>query len=102
MTNNEIKILVVDDEPKIVETVKAYLENSNYKVLTAYDGEQALKIFEEENPSLVVLDLMLPKISGEIVCQTIRKKSRIPIIMLTARSQEYEKITGFERDKSFN
>lgn len=95
MITNESKILVVDDEPRIVEAVKAYLENSNYKVFTAFDGEQALKIFDEVNPSLLVLDLMLPKLSGEQICQTIRKKSRIPIIMLTAKAQEYDKINGF-------
>jgi len=92
---NDNKILLVDDEIKIVEFVKAYLEDSNYKVFTAYDGEEALQKFDELNPDLVVLDLMLPKISGEQVCQTIRKKSRIPIIMLTAKSQEDDKITGF-------
>jgi DNA-binding response OmpR family regulator len=96
MKTDEIKILVVDDEVKIVEAVKAYLENSNYKVVTAYDGEQALKQFETVQPDLVVLDLMIPKISGEQVCQSIRKKSRIPIIMLTAKSQENDKITGFD------
>ncbi|HHX62200.1 MAG TPA: response regulator transcription factor [Epulopiscium sp.] len=95
MKINESRILVVDDEPRIVEVVKAYLEKSNYKVFAAYDGEQALKMFDEVKPNLVVLDLMLPKISGEQICQTIRRKSRIPIIMLTAKSQEYDKINGF-------
>ncbi len=95
MKTVESKILVVDDEPKIVEAVKAYLENSNYKVYTAFDGEQALKKFDEVYPDLVVLDLMLPKISGEQICQTIRKKSRVPIIMLTAKVQENDKINGF-------
>lgn len=91
----ETKILVVDDEPKIVDAVKAYLENSNYKVFTAFDGEEALKQFDEVHPDLIVLDLMLPKISGEQICQTIRRKSRIPIIMLTAKVQENDKINGF-------
>lgn len=89
------KILVVDDEFKIVEAVKAYLENSRYQVFTAYDGEEALKQFETVNPDLVVLDLMLPKISGEELCQKIRKQSRIPIIMLTAKVQIDDKINGF-------
>jgi len=89
------KILVVDDEVKIVEAVKAYLENSRYQVFTAYDGEEALKQFETVNPDLVVLDLMLPKISGEELCQKIRKQSRIPIIMLTAKVQIDDKINGF-------
>ena len=91
----ERKILIVDDEPKIVDVVKAYLENSNYQVFTAFDGEQALKQFEKIHPDLIILDLMLPKISGEQICQIIRKKSRIPIIMLTAKVQENDKINGF-------
>lgn len=89
------KILIVDDEIKIVEAVRAYLENSGYNVSTSYDGEEALSKFEKENPDLVVLDLMLPKISGEEVCRKIRKQSRIPIIMLTAKVQEDDKINGF-------
>lgn len=89
------KILIVDDEAKIVDAVKAYLENSGYIVFTAFDGEDALSKFENENPDLVVLDLMLPKISGEEVCLKIRKQSRIPIIMLTAKVQEDDKINGF-------
>ena len=91
----EQKILVVDDEPKIVNAIKAYLENSKYIVFTASDGEEALRLFEEACPDLVILDLMLPKITGEDVCQTIRKKSRIPIIMLTAKIQENDIINGF-------
>lgn len=89
------KILVVDDEIKIVEAVKAYLENSGYTVFTAYDGTEAVNQFERINPDLVVLDLMLPKISGEEVCKRIRKQSRIPIIMLTAKVHEDDKINGF-------
>ena len=89
------KILIVDDEPKIVDAVKAYLENSGYTVFTASDGEEAMYLFEKINPDLVVLDLMLPKISGEEVCKRIRKQSRIPIIMLTAKVQEDDKINGF-------
>ncbi|MDF2819619.1 MAG: resD [Clostridiales bacterium] len=95
MKKTEGTILVVDDEPKIVEAVQAYLESSNYKVVIALDGEQAIKQFDKVYPDLVVLDLMLPKISGEQVCQMIRKKSRVPIIMLTAKVQETDKLNGF-------
>ena len=95
MRISESKILVVDDEPKIVEVVKAYLENGGYQVFTAADGEEALKKFDEINPNLVVLDLMLPKVTGEEVCKTLRKKSRVPIIMLTAKAEENNKIDGF-------
>lgn len=95
MRETKQKILIVDDEIKIVEAVKAYLENSNYEVITAYDGEQALKQFEKFSPDLVILDLMLPIITGEEICRIIRRKSRVPIIMLTAKVSEDDKITGF-------
>ena len=88
------KVLVVDDEIKIVEAVVAYLENSGYQTIVAYDGEKAISLFEKTNPDLVVLDLMLPKISGEEVCKTIRRTSRVPIIMLTAKIDEDDKING--------
>lgn len=92
---NDIKtILVVDDEPKIVEVVEAYLKKEGFDVLTAEDGEKALKLFKNELIHLVVLDLMLPKISGEEVCNRIRAVSDVPIIMLTAKSEEDDKIEG--------
>ncbi|MBV7271355.1 response regulator transcription factor [Clostridium sp. PL3] len=87
-------ILVVDDEPKIVEVVEAYLKKEGFEVLTAEDGEKALKLFKSEVIHLVVLDLMLPKISGEEICNKIRAASDIPIIMLTAKSEEDDKIEG--------
>lgn len=89
-------VLIVDDEPKIVEAVVAYLENSGYHTITAYDGEHALFLFEKFNPDLVILDLMLPKLSGEEVCKSIRRTSRIPIIMLTAKIEEDELIYGLD------
>jgi DNA-binding response OmpR family regulator len=88
------KILVVDDEPKIVEVIEAYLKKEGFEVLTAEDGETALKIFNNEVVHLVVLDLMLPKVSGEEVCNQIRNRSDVPIIMLTARTDEDDKIEG--------
>lgn len=88
------KILVVDDEIKIVEIVQAYLEKNGYSVVTAFNGKDALKVFEKEHPALVVLDLMLPDLSGEEVCKTLRKQSRVPIIMLTAKVSESEVING--------
>lgn len=90
------KILVVDDEPKIVEVVQSYLENSGYEVYTAYNGRQALVVFEKVDLSLIILDLMLPDISGEDICKTIRKKSRVPIIMLTAKSAEDDLLNGLD------
>lgn len=87
-------ILVVDDEPKIIEVVKSYLESKGMNVLTATTGRQALDIFEKQNPSLVLLDLMLPDITGEEVCAAIRRKSRIPVIMLTAKVEEADILRG--------
>ncbi|HOP71664.1 response regulator transcription factor [Thermoclostridium caenicola] len=88
------KILVVDDEAKIVEVVKSYLENSGYQVVEAYNGKEALEQFEQEKPALVILDLMLPDISGEEICKTLRKRSRVPIIMLTAKVEEEDILRG--------
>lgn len=94
MIFNEKKILVVDDEVKIAEVVKSYLENSGYSVFMAFSGKEALDKFDMLNPSLIVLDLMLPDIPGEEICKIIRKKSRVPIIMLTAKIEEDDILTG--------
>lgn len=94
MSLKEKGILVVDDEPKIVDVVKSYLENSGYTVYTAYSGRKAYEIFEEENPSLIILDLMLPDTTGEEICKTLRKKSSVPIIMLTAKIEEEDILKG--------
>lgn len=92
--NNAKTILVVDDESKIVEVVEAYLKKEGFKVLTAADGEKALAVFKDQIVHLIILDLMLPRMSGEEVCNKIRATSDIPIIMLTAKSEEDEKIEG--------
>ncbi|HEY63486.1 MAG TPA: response regulator transcription factor [Caldilineae bacterium] len=89
-------ILVVDDEGHIVDLTRMYLEADGYRVLTAGDGEQALRLWREEQPALIVLDLMLPKIDGWDVCRRIRAESDVPIIMLTARSDDVDKIVGLE------
>lgn len=90
------RILVVDDESKIVEVVKSYLEREGYMVSEAYDGKQAMEMFEKVNPSLIILDLMLPDIPGEEVCRRIRMKSTVPIIMLTAKVEEEHILKGFD------
>ena len=90
------KILVVDDEKKIVEIVRAYLEREGYEVSAAYDGKSALEAVKRMPPDLVVLDLMLPQISGWDVCRALRADSNIPIIMLTARDDVTDKIVGLE------
>lgn len=87
---------MVDDEVKIVEVVKSYLENSGFTVCTAYTGREALDKFAAEDPALVVLDLMLPDLSGEEVCQVLRQRSRVPIIMLTAKVEEEDILRGLK------
>lgn len=90
----KIKVLVVDDEQKILNVIEAYLTKEGFEVITAADGEEALKKFENELIHLIILDLMLPKISGEKVCSKIRATSSVPIIMLTAKTEEDQKIEG--------
>jgi DNA-binding response OmpR family regulator len=89
-------ILVVDDEPHIVELAELYLNNEGYRVISATDGAQALKKIETERPALVILDLMLPEINGWEVCRRVRATGNLPIIMLTARSDDVDKIVGLE------
>ncbi|MDD3827259.1 MAG: response regulator transcription factor [Anaerolineae bacterium] len=89
-------ILVVDDEPHVLKLVKANLESSGYRVLTAEDGEHALQLVEKHGPDLVILDLMLPKMDGYAVCRRIREFSAVPVIMLTARSAQVDLVHGFE------
>lgn len=89
-------ILVVDDEPKILEVISALLESKGFHVFPAESGEKALEIFDRENITLVVLDLMLPDISGEEVCRAIRRKSRVPVLMLTAKAEENDLLYGLE------
>ena len=89
-------ILVVDDEPHVVRLVKANLEPSGYKILTATDGQQALQVVQDESPDLVILDIMLPKMDGYEVCRRIRDFSPVPVVMLTARSTEVDLVHGFD------
>ena len=90
------KILVIDDEPMVTEVVGRYLGRDGFEVATAADGEKGLSVVSDWMPDLVVLDLMLPKIDGLEVCKAIRKGSRVPIIMLTARGEETDRIVGLE------
>ena len=90
------KILVVDDEPKIIQLTQDYLENAGFSVISAGDGERALAVIQAEKPDLVVLDLGLPGMDGLDVCRSIRKTSNLPIIMLTARDEETDKLVGLE------
>ncbi|AZV50566.1 MULTISPECIES: two-component system response regulator PhoP [Bacillus] len=91
------KILVVDDEESIVTLLQYNLERSGYEVITASDGEEALKRAETENPDLIVLDVMLPKLDGIEVCKQLRQqKLMFPILMLTAKDEEFDKVLGLE------
>jgi DNA-binding response OmpR family regulator len=89
-------VLVVDDERNIVELVRLYLEKEGFNVVAASDGEQALTQYERIDPDLVVLDLMLPKMDGFEVCRELRRRGDVPILMLTARSEDVDAIVGLE------
>lgn len=89
-------ILVVDDEPKVARLARDYLEKNGFRVLTAADGQAALAMARREKPDLIILDLLLPIIDGREVCRTLRRESDVPIIMLTALSEEIDQVTGLE------
>jgi DNA-binding response OmpR family regulator len=89
-------ILVVDDEPKVARLARDYLEKNGFRVLTAADGQSALTTARREKPDLIILDLMLPQIDGREVCRILRRESDVPIIMLTALSEEIDQVTGLE------
>jgi len=96
MTDLTPKILVVDDEPQILKVVQAYLEKEGFLVVSAMDGKIALDVFARENPTFVILDLNLPGMDGLEVCREIRRNSTVPIMMLTARVEEVDKLIGLE------
>lgn len=89
-------ILVVEDEKRLQDVIRIYLEREGYRVTQAYDGEEAMRVLGREHIDLVLLDVMLPKMDGWEVCESIRTTSQVPIIMVTARTQEYDKIKGFD------
>ena len=90
------KILVVDDEKSIMNIIAFNLKKEGYEVVCAEDGEMAIEVFDREKPDLILLDIMMPKIDGYGVCKRIRDKSQVPIIMLTARADEVDKVLGLE------
>ena len=89
-------LLIADDNKDIVDILKIYAQNEGYKTVCAYDGEQALKMQKEYNPVLILLDVMMPKINGYDVCRQIRQTSNVPIIMVTAKSEEADRILGLD------
>ncbi|MFC2071683.1 response regulator [Chloroflexota bacterium] len=90
------RVLVVDDDTKTVEVVSLYLKRDGYRVLAAYDGNEALRLARESRPDLVVLDIMLPGVDGLEICRALRTESDVPIIMLTARTEEADKLKGLD------
>ena len=92
-----LKILVVDDESRMRKLVKDFLTKKNFQVLEAGDGEEAMDIFyKEKDIALIILDVMMPKMDGWEVCREVRKNSKVPIIMLTARGDERDELLGFD------
>lgn len=90
------RVLIVEDEPSLADSLRYNLEREGYEVTVATDGRAAIEVFRRERPSIVILDLMLPEISGLDVCRTIRDESDVPIIMVTAKDSEADKVTGLE------
>ena len=89
-------ILIADDDPVVHESLGLYLNNESYEHISAYDGAQALEMVEANHPDMMVLDLMMPKVGGIVVCRTVRQTSSMPIIMLTAKGEEIDRILGLE------
>lgn len=90
------KILIIEDENRIREMVKEYLENEGFQVSEAVDGADGLEKFKESEYDMILLDVMLPKVDGWSVCREIRRSSSLPVIMMTARGEEYDRLFGFE------
>ncbi len=90
------RVLIADDEPKVVSIVRSYLQKDGYQVFEAIDGKRALEVFRREKPDLVILDIMMPEVDGLDVLREVRRTSRVPVIMLTARVEEADKLVGLE------
>ncbi|HHW46331.1 MAG TPA: response regulator transcription factor [Clostridiales bacterium] len=93
---SKAKILIVDDDKNICELLRLYLEKEGFETIVAYDGETALKMVSTQKPNMVLLDIMLPKLDGWQVCREIRKTSSVPIIMITAKGETFDKVLGLE------
>lgn len=91
-----VKILVVDDDVNIVKLIKLYLEKEDFAVCTAHNGHEALDAFNREKPALIILDIMMPEMDGNKVCREIRKTSDVPVIMLTAKGETFDKVLSLE------
>ncbi len=93
---NNLTVLVADDDPNVHEIIQLYFEENNFNVIKAMNGQEALSFFESTNPDVILLDIMMPDIDGYEVCREIRKKADIPIIMLSAKGDEFDRILGLE------
>ena len=93
---NDLKVLVADDDPNVLEFIRLYFEEQQFQLIEAYDGEMALEKVESESPDIVILDVMMPKKDGYEVCREILKKYDIPVIMLTAKGDELDRVLGLE------
>lgn len=93
---NGVRVLLVEDEEKMRELIKISFKKENFETLEAVDGKQALNLFRENHVDIVILDIMLPEIDGWTVCREIRRTSNVPVILLTARGEEFDKLFGFE------
>lgn len=96
MSTIQNKILIADDNEDITDILSAYIEKEGYEPVVAKDGEEALDLFQKHLPALVLLDIMMPKIDGYEVCRTIRKQSDVPIILVTARGEDFERVMGLD------
>ena len=94
--NTNALIMICDDDPVVHESLSIYLKAENFRYVSAFDGEECLNLFKTEEPDLLILDLMMPKLSGMDVCREIRKSSSVPIVMLTAKGEEIDRIIGLE------
>ena len=94
MANN--KVLIVDDDEHIVELIKLYMDKEGFDTVTANNGKKAVELFKSEAPAIVILDVMMPEMDGWQVCREIRRVSNIPIIMLTAKGETFDKVLGLE------
>ncbi len=94
--NNKLKVLIIDDDVNICELIRLYMEKDGYEVMAVYNGLKAIEAFKEFTPSIIILDIMLPGADGWQVCREVRKVSSIPVIMLTAKGETFDKVLGLE------
>lgn len=90
------KVLIADDDPNVHQSLSAYFRREGYQIISAYDGEKTMELAEREHPDMILLDIMMPKMDGLVVCRELRRSSNVPIIILSAKSEEFDKLLGLE------